>query len=152
MRSSVTFSWLHVTDLHQGQRGLDLLFPRVQTAFERDLRELHKQTGPLDLVLFTGDLTQRGSAEEFAALNKTLLTIWNCLESLGSHPVLLAVPGNHDLVRPAPTDPRLAELARWPADPSVGERFFGDPTSPQRALVADAFANYASWWNDHRFL
>jgi len=152
MRSSVTFSWLHVTDLHQGQRGLDLLFPRVQTAFERDLRELHKQTGPLDLVLFTGDLTQRGSASEFEALNKTLLTIWNCLESLGSHPVLLTVPGNHDLVRPAPTDPRLAELARWPADPAIGEQFFGDPTSPQRTLVADAFANYSAWWNDHRFL
>lgn len=152
MRASVTFSWLHVTDLHQGQRELDLLLPRVQTAFERDLRELHKQTGPLDLVLFTGDLTQRGSPEEFVAVNKTLLTIWNCLESLGSHPVLLAVPGNHDLVRPEPTDPRLAELSRWSADPAIGERFWSDPTSPHRTLVAGAFANYASWWNDHRFL
>ena len=151
MRASVTFSWLHVTDLHQGQREQALLLPRVQTAFERDLRKLHDQAGPFDLVLFTGDLTQRGAAEEFAALDKTLFTIWNCLEALGSHPVLLAVPGNHDLVRPAPSDPRLAELSRWAADPAIGEQFWSEPGSPSRALVGEAFANYASWWNDHRF-
>src|ERR1041385_4335550 len=113
MGASVTFSWLHVTDLHQGQREQSLLLPRIQTAFERDLRELHDQAGPFDLVLFTGDLTQRGSAEEFAALNETLFTIWNCLEALGSYPALLPVPGNHDLGRPPASDPRLAELSGW---------------------------------------
>src|ERR1044071_1134916 len=82
MRASVTFSWLHVTDLHQAQRELHLLLPRVRTAFERDLRELHDQAGPFDLVLFTGDLTQRGAAEEFAALDRTLLAIWNCQREL----------------------------------------------------------------------
>jgi hypothetical protein len=151
MRASVTFSWLHVTDLHQGQRELDLLLPRVQTAFERDLRELHDQAGPFDLVLFTGDLTQRGAAEEFAALDRTLLAIWNCLESLGSHPVLLTVPGNHDLARPPAGDPRLGELARWSAEPATAQRFWAEPASPPRAVVTEAFANYTRWWNDHRF-
>src|SRR5689334_13349407 len=145
-----SFSWLHVTDLHQGQRGQDLLFHRVQTSLYADLRERHDETGPWDLVLFTGDLTQRGSREEFEALNDTLCELWGQFESWGSQPILLAVPGNHDLVRPDVADPRLQELARWP-DKAMVERFWRDPESPQRKLVVEAFANYSTWWNEFPF-
>src|ERR1700704_2530925 len=94
-------SCLHITDLHQGMADQDWLWPTTRRALFDDLAKVHEHAGPWDLVLFTGDLTQRGSADEFKRLEDTLGELWNHLGGLGSHPFLLAVPGNHDLVRPA---------------------------------------------------
>jgi hypothetical protein len=41
------------------------------------------------LVFFTGDLTQKGTKEEFEALETTLKDIWNKLAELNSYPQLL---------------------------------------------------------------
>ena len=59
-------SWLHLTDFHQGMADQDWLWPNMQERFYEDLEYLHGECGPWDLVLFTGDLTQSGLAEEFA--------------------------------------------------------------------------------------
>jgi 3',5'-cyclic AMP phosphodiesterase CpdA len=57
-----TFNWLHLTDLHLGMAGQKHLWPNIRDIFYDDLRKPHKQCGPWDAVLFTGDLVQRGSA------------------------------------------------------------------------------------------
>jgi len=62
-------SWLHLTDLHRGMKEQRWLWPGVRGIFFDDLKKLHEKCGPWDLVLFTGDLTQRGSAEEFQKVN-----------------------------------------------------------------------------------
>ena len=63
------FGWLHLTDLHvAGAGGFRTLWPNVEEQLLDDLAKLHARSGPWDLVLFSGDLTQRGSAAEFAAL------------------------------------------------------------------------------------
>jgi 3',5'-cyclic AMP phosphodiesterase CpdA len=52
------------------------------------------------LVLFTGDLTQSGDEKQFQELDKLLKRFWDKLSAMDPEPRLLAVPGNHDLVRP----------------------------------------------------
>ena len=66
------YRWLHLTDLHLGMPGQESLWANMEQAFFDDLKYLHDQVGLWDLVLFTGDLTQRGTAPEFAALDALL--------------------------------------------------------------------------------
>nr|MDQ3960671.1 hypothetical protein [Pseudomonadota bacterium] len=65
----------------------------------------------------------------------------------GSEPRLLAVPGNHDLVRPDnPTDPTLMTLMHLWEKSEVQGPFWDNPMSDQRRLVEKAFTNYSQWW------
>jgi 3',5'-cyclic AMP phosphodiesterase CpdA len=91
------FSWLHLSDLHLGPQGSRLLRSEYREAFERDLRKLHAQSGPWQLVVISGDLTLTGSKHEFELLNSTLESLWEFFRSMGSNPCLLAVPGDHDV-------------------------------------------------------
>ncbi|AOY81482.2 metallophosphoesterase [Moorena producens JHB] len=68
----VIFRWLHLTDLHLGMDGLENLWPNVEEIFFNDLEYLCEQVGPLDLVMFTGDITQGGSESEFQQVDKLL--------------------------------------------------------------------------------
>ena len=141
--------WLHLSDLHQGMDGQGWLWPNIRELFYDDLFKLHKVSGPWDVVFFTGDLTQRGSDTEFALLNKTLSDLWDHLRDLGSNPMLLTVPGNHDLVRPLASMPAVKVLNGWGSDPEVLKEFWSDPTSDYRLVVDKAFANYFSWSKKH---
>lgn len=83
-----------------------------------DLTRVHSHLGHVDAILFTGDLTQRGAADEFARFNDIMAEIRRHLAQLGSEPVLLAVPGNHDLVRPPKGDAVVRALRAWLANTS----------------------------------
>jgi hypothetical protein len=149
-----SFRWLHLTDLHFGQPGQKWLWPNMRDEFFRDLERLHEIAGPWEIVLFTGDFVQRGRAEEFAQLNDLLDRLWEKLASLGSTPVLLCVPGNHDLLRPKPeraavTGLRAAANSDW-SDRLVREHFWSNPTSEYRRVVEKAFKNYLKWWGEHK--
>lgn len=148
---SNSFSWLHLTDFHQGMRDQDWLWPGVKEIFFEDLRRLHDKSGPWDLVLFTGDLTQRGSAEEFQKVEQLLAQLWNYLAQLGSSPKLLAVPGNHDLVRPNAKEPAVRWLQRWLDEPEIQKEFWEDAASSYRQVVTKAFENYITWWERQPF-
>lgn len=140
------FGWLHLTDLHApGIGGFRTLWPNVEEQLYEDLARLHDRCGPWDLVLFTGDLTQRGSPSEFAALDDVLGALWEHLRALGSDPRLFTVPGNHDLARPDPRRPEVRLLARWEDNPDVQRELWADPTSPYRRLIDETFAAYTSW-------
>ena len=138
-------SWLHLTDLHLGMAEQRSLLPIVKDRFFEDLKLLHAKCGPWDLMLFTGDLTQRGNAEEFQMVDEFLDELWERFGELGSRPRLLAIPGNHDLVRPKPKEP-VVKLLRdaWVTDDEVRAEFWNNPESPYRATVTGAFANYVS--------
>ncbi|WP_437977740.1 TIR domain-containing protein [Sorangium sp. So ce295] len=144
-----SFGWLHLSDLHQGLEGQGWLWPNVREVFLEDLAKLHRLCGPWDIVLFTGDLTQRAGDQEFTRLTKTLDGIWEHLRDLGSDPILLAVPGNHDLVRPNPKNPAVRVMGNWNSDADVRNELWHDPGSPYRSVIADAFAHYTQWWNAH---
>ncbi|WP_044891134.1 dynamin family protein [Myxococcus hansupus] len=143
--------WLHLTDFHQGMGGQKWLWPRMRTEVFDDLARLQEKVGgPWDLVLFTGDLTQRGSAEEFKALDETLDRLWAHLEELGSSPRLLAVPGNHDLVRPAPRKAAVKALGAWWDDSDISDEFWKDEISEYRQVVATAFKPFSDWQRSSR--
>src|SRR6266496_3398894 len=143
----VDFNWLHLTDLHLGMDGSRDLWPNVEETFFDDLQYLVDKVGPLDLVLFTGDLVQRGSIKEFEQVDRLLEKFWPEISKNGSKPKLLAVPGNHDLVRPKKLeDPALLILMKLWNDPDVQKPFWDNPQSAQRKLVDKAFANYMQWW------
>lgn len=146
-----SFSLLHLTDLHQGMKELHWLWPGVREIFFADLKRLHNKSGPWDLVLFTGDLTQRGTAEEFQKLDRLMKELWDYFDKLGSSPKLLAVPGNHDLVRPNKKEPAVRLLQQWQNQPDIQEEFWEDGESPYRQVVTKAFENYMTWWDNQSF-
>ncbi|TAK24803.1 MAG: hypothetical protein EPO40_23845 [Myxococcaceae bacterium] len=144
---SAAISWLHLTDLHQGMSHSRWLWPNVREEFFADLGRLHEQTGPWDLVLFTGDLTQRGTEAEFDALTGTLDRLWRHLATLGSTPVLLPVPGNHDLARPSPTASTVRALRHWTSDEDLRRAFWETADNEYRRTVGEALGAYQQWWH-----
>jgi hypothetical protein len=141
------FRWLHFTDLHFGMSGQLSLWPNVEQVLLDDLDYLREQVGPWDLVIFTGDLTQGGTKAEFDALDTLLHKIWSRFADWEMTPQLLAIPGNHDLVRPDDeTNPALITLLRNWQLPEVQGPFWQDPDCAQRHLVSGAFQGLTRWW------
>ena len=146
------FRWLHLTDLHWGQTGQRPSWPEIRKRFFEDLARLHKKTGPWHAVLFTGDLVQKGDPDEFAQLDSEVFgPLWKCFERLGSNPILLTVPGNHDLKRPKRKNPTID----WLLEPQgyqkkVGE-FWTNKRNPYRRAVHNTFKAYEAWIKDRPY-
>ena len=145
VREASPLRFLHLTDWHVGMTEQGWLWPNVREAFFDDLERLHQGLGGIDAVFFTGDLTQRGSAAEFEKLDAWLAALWKCLAELGSAPVLVPVPGNHDLVRPPPKGPVVKALGHWHADADIRDDFWSAPEGDYRQCIGTAFAPYAAW-------
>lgn len=148
-REDASFTWLHLTDLHAGQAA-HYLWPTVEAKVIEDLRHLHDRLGRVDALFFTGDLVQGGTADQLALFDGMLGRIREELAQLGSHPTLLAIPGNHDLERPDPhgTAGTLADV--WDRRPDLREHFWTTPTSEQRVGAAGALAAWSAWWDLNR--
>ncbi|RXU69790.1 hypothetical protein CW358_03755 [Pseudomonas protegens] len=99
--SSINF--LHISDLHVGLNGASYLWPLIREEFFKDLRQHLRAQGAIDFVIFSGDLTQSGSSQEFQLAVKELERLWNVFRSEDCNPQLFIIPGNHDVARP--TDP-----------------------------------------------
>ena len=142
-----TFRWLHLTDLHLGMPGQGSLWPNVEEMFLNDLKSLRYRVGPWDLVVFTGDITQRGTKPEFDEVDKLLQKFWSRFKEWGFTPKLLAIPGNHDLIRPKDeSDPTLLTLLHNWHLPEVQTPFWEKDDSPQRRLISSAFQSFTEWW------
>lgn len=156
-----SFSWLHLTDFHCGMQQQNWLWPRMREKFlQEDLPRLHDKSGPWDLVIFTGDLTNRGTREEFQKVDELLDQLWDKFQDLGSIPKLLAVPGNHDLVRPEnnnnnqySTNPNYRQAVEDLTQNfnKISENFWNHSTLMARIVVEEAFENYKSWWENQRY-
>lgn len=153
------FNWLHLTDFHLGMEAHDLFGSNMKIRFKEDLKKtiLEKLGNTLDLVIFTGDLTQKGSDSEFKRVNEFLDELWTFFDrevQISSRPKLLAVPGNHDLVRPQgtqePNDKVFHDWLRefWEKDPSSIKAFWENGTFGSRKIISESFANYEDWWEN----
>ena len=151
-----SFRWLHLTDLHCGQFGQRHLWPNIRDQFFEDLEKLVVLCGPWDAVLFSGDLVQHGGALEFEQLEQQVLgPLWERFAQLGCQPVLLTVPGNHDLQRPGnKIEKSLQPALKWLLKPEqfsdIADAFFDDPDSGYRQITDMALANYVKWAADQR--
>ena len=100
---SATIRILHLSDLHFGDfnrfAGRDP--KKLGKTFYAALAEARKQLGdegPIDLVVVSGDIAERGKPKEFAAGRVFLETVSGGLGLLPQRFVF--VPGNHDISRP----------------------------------------------------
>ncbi|MFL6518729.1 MAG: metallophosphoesterase family protein [Chthoniobacterales bacterium] len=141
-----TINWIHFTDLHFGLDRKSWLWPTVKHRVLQDLETLGDRVPNWDVVFFTGDLVQTGSAEEFKGLNAELEEIWRVLGKRGKPPFLCVVPGNHDLSRPSSETAIAKGFSQlWRQDEGLQRDFWLNPSSEFRSAVNTFFGNYTSW-------
>ena len=140
--------WLHLSDLHFAVERR-WLWHWLKAHLFPDLRALHAKSGHWDLVVFTGDLSHSGKEEQFVATAKILDDIWQLINDLqpSCQPVLLAVPGNHDLVRPdALNSDGPAYLDNYDTEATLSGSGGAGPGLTTHFNTA--FVNYTKWWNE----
>ncbi|MFN7964059.1 MAG: SUMF1/EgtB/PvdO family nonheme iron enzyme [Thermoanaerobaculia bacterium] len=152
MAKTRAIRWLHFSDLHLGCRGEEHWW-QLETVLEPSVRHWVGKLGPPDLLLLTGDLTFRGAVAEFAQVDRFLAQLLGWLaEERGADPLVLAVPGNHDLARPT---------GRELAARRFLERYHGGREDPDVAWLEDElwgkkkdcsfleplFAPYHAWFD-----
>jgi hypothetical protein len=144
MKQSI--NWLHLSDLHFGLDRQGWLWPGVKHELFRDLEKVTTDIGGWDLVFFTGDLTQRGSWDEFTLLSKDLQELWTVLAKSGNTPKLCVVPGNHDLVRPSQGSAIAKAFTQlWPTDLELRRAFWSEKDCEYRVAVRSFFENFTKW-------
>lgn len=150
--------FLHLTDLHQGLTEQRTLFPTIKDRFLADLDELLRlMNGPLDLILFTGDLTQSAEKSQFDLFTQTLhdvvthITRKNrelygdqCTDKNPAEPLVLMVPGNHDLSWLSGEHADEQYLKYYHSNPRWREEFWANHLY-RRTIVNAQLANYQSW-------
>src|ERR1700722_18428077 len=104
-KNANSLTWLHVTDLHAGMTEQDWLWPTFKSSFFEDLQIVQETAGPIDTVIFSGDLTQTGKKHDFDKLDDILSELWEVFAKQGTKPTLLTTPGNHDVQWPEPLEP-----------------------------------------------
>jgi len=90
------FRVLHLSDLHVGGPQLGDQ-PKIVGGVLKDVAGQHRER-PIDLVVFSGDLSWNGKEQEFALAREWLLDPLMELLQLDAERVVL-VPGNHDVDR-----------------------------------------------------
>lgn len=128
-------------------KGQAPLWANLKHHFYDDLPKLFRQSGPWDLLIFSGDIVQKGSREEYLIATDTLKELYSKLAELRCCPQFLAVPGNHDLVRPAENDMATMLLQDWHSKPNVRESFLQEQNGSYRGTVRQAFGNYQQWYD-----
>ncbi len=148
----MAYTWLHLSDIHMGCRGKEIR-KQVDAEFKPHLQGMVQRLGAPDMILLTGDLAFSGKEEEYKQLDAFLadLTGWiREVEPDASQPILVPVPGNHDLARPDKDDlvldfANLKQVAD--GDESVrhglGQRFF---SKKNVQLIAPLFHTYQDWF------
>lgn len=93
-----TTRWLHISDLHIGCPGREVWW-QVRSEFRESIRQHFR---PIDLILITGDLTFSAQPEQFDLFDIFLGELLGWLKQAGQSedPLIIPVPGNHDLVWP----------------------------------------------------
>jgi hypothetical protein len=148
MSGTTTLRWLHFTDLHVGQKELEQgYWSSIKQALLTDLRRTTRSRGPWDVVIFTGDLAFKGAQAEYTTLDAELKEIWALFAEIhpGSKPpILLAVPGNHDLARPDEGDPVAEQLL---GERDLGREKLWKNSDKHAGPVRTWFQEYAAWWD-----
>ena len=147
-----SFGWLHLTDLHRGMSEQSWLWPNIEQQFFEDLEVVHDRCGPWDAIFWSGDLVQRGASNEFKRFSVTISRLYSKLRELGSNPVFVPIPGNHDLVRPRFDDEDVANAFKhWNDNPEIARDFWSGDRADFEKVFKKAFRNYVAWKKRHAF-
>ncbi|TWR72949.1 metallophosphoesterase family protein [Pseudomonas marginalis] len=140
--TSSTFSWLHISDFHAGMSGAKNLWIQVKERFHQDIRQHFEKNGSIDLVVFSGDITQKADPSEFQQAFDELSELWELFSSLGASPKLFIIPGNHDLTRPKGDSTLLTALDAWRKRASNIQSLLAREDHSYRKELLEAFSNY----------
>ncbi len=142
-----SLSWLHFSDLHCGMPEQGILWANIEKKLFEDLKKLREYCGPWDIIFMTGDLVHSG--REFDKFTERFNRLYKFLkEELGSDPVLLPVPGNHDLYRPDEKLPEARVLKSWDEDEGVQNEFWQISENRYRELIEKSFSEYTKWYSN----
>jgi hypothetical protein len=143
-------TWLHFTDLHYGQKSQNLLWPKIKKELFKDLEFIKDELGKIDIVFFSGDLTQSGKKEEFDDLTALLKEMWLHFKKLGSEPLFIAIPGNHDLTRPDQTKAVVKVLKNYQNDKELQDNFWAGISQKNEnyTLIYECFKNFVEWYKE----
>ncbi len=139
------FSWLHLSDLHVGLAKQDWLWPNLKHQLFDDLKRVYSSSGCWDVVIFSGDVTQSGSRDEFDKLDEVLQELWSQFGSLGFTPKLIVLPGNHDISRPKNPSAELRLLKRWWSEEDLHQEIFSSEPNEYQSAVATVLKQYTDW-------
>lgn len=141
------FRWLHFSDIHVGMKDQEHLWPRSAHLLDADLEKVLKRAGKVDLLLFSGDMVQKGTAEEFDRFDEIMARIMGRVSEFQDRPQMIALPGNHDLVRPSSVDSHAFALSSYWERPELREHFWGKSGGDYRAFIGKIFENFTTWQN-----
>lgn len=152
----VVFNILLLTDFHWGALGCQNRWRDVQQRFFDALERACAAGNGFDLVVFSGDLAFSGKREEYDGpgssapkeFNGFLTELWTHLkQKCHCDPLLLTVPGNHDLRWPSSPDQlKLVEgLKNYADDEAVRKKVWVERDPAYWDLFRTAFADYLSW-------
>ena len=123
-------SYIHFSDLHIGQRWATQYLSNAKDIVIDDLKFICNKLGAVDVVLFTGDVVQSGSENEYDMFFEWFEDIKKCLECDGNTPYYLFVPGNHDLARSVDVDNSTHKILKnnWLTDDQLRDTLIWDKT------------------------
>lgn len=154
MFQAPSIRWLHLSDLHAGCAGIALrneLFDELSA----EIRGMAEEIGPLDLILFTGDLAYSGAEDDYdevVDVHKRILGWLRAVHPGAPAPLLFAVPGNHDLLWPSGSLRRECRILRDYEDgddDDIRELRKQLWTRKDPDLLAPLFKAYSAWQQEH---
>lgn len=99
-----TVAWLHISDWHEGRTDYDR--SKVREAMVRDISnrsDIHQRLENLNFIVFSGDITNTGSEEQYNTTRDGFLA--DIIRAAGLEKTykgrVFMCPGNHDLDRDA---------------------------------------------------
>lgn len=134
--------WLHLSDLHRGQPGERTRWGTAREALLSDLRAQAQRQGAPDLILLTGDLAFSGQRREYERVDESLTDI---RAAVGGEPLVVTVPGNHDLARPAEGSVLARGLDHYHDDERLRREVLR-PRSDTHKSLTRLFAEYDRFW------
>jgi|GEM_PF-1042205 len=136
---------LHLSDLHVGVNSQSWLWPNFEAEFLLDIKRVHAKSGEINVIVFSGDLAQQATKQEYLKLDEILKKIYRTLNELGSNPILFTVPGNHDLCRPDSMNSTVRAFKDWEIDEELRNAFWNNKPAEYRDCINSAFSNYSHW-------
>ncbi|MCH5510507.1 metallophosphoesterase family protein [Pseudomonas syringae] len=147
--SDKVFGWLHISDQHIGAKETSHLWPQVRDVFLNDIKTHVQKHGAIHLVVFSGDLVQKGDPAEYTQAKAEIRRILDALESVGSKPALFIVPGNHDLSRVEEGSALPLAIAQAGHRVEAYKKTFLSKSENQKQ-INNAFKNYTKFVNGLR--
>jgi len=144
----VNISFLHLSDLHIGDKKQKGLISLTKKILFDDIDFILSKITSLDVVFFAGDLVQKGTKAEFKLLEDFLIELWKLFETHNQNPYLLCVPGNHDLERiDDQNNPTQKVMTNW-LNEDIKDDYFWKSPNTYLDFVNERFKNYVDWYKN----